>query len=310
MSADTMMAVRAHEYGGPEVLVLEEVPRPRPGPAQVQVQIHAAGVNPADWKYRSGISKQYMPLQFPWTPGLEGAGVVAEAGPGVDQFPHGQAVYGLIASSYAEYAVAPAGDLRPEPTNLTFDEAASVPMGALTAWGAVVETARVQPGQRVLVHGAAGGVGVFAVQLARWKGARVIGTTSTRNVDFVRTMGVQEVIDYTAGPFEQSVRDVDVVIDAVGGELPERSLRILRPGGTLVTVAAMLPPDFGKDRDIRATTAGRAPTETLAEISRLLEAGTLRPAAGRIFPLAEARQAHELSQTGHGAGRIVLHIAD
>ena len=310
MSSETMKAIRAHDYGGPEVLVLEEVPRPHPEAGQVLVQLHAAGVNPADWKYRSGMFKQFMPLRFPWTPGLEGAGVVAEAGPGADAFQPGQAVYGLIASSYAEYAAAPTGDLQPKPANLTFDEAATVPVGALTAWGAVIDTAQVQPGQRVLIQGAAGGVGVFAVQLARWKGARVLGTTSTRNVDFVRALGVQEVIDYTAGPFEQAVRDVDVVIDTVGGDIITRSIQVIRPGGTFVTVAGRPDPGLGKDRDIRATNAGRAPVEQLAEISRLLEAGTLRPVVGRVFPLAQASQAHEASQTGHGTGRIILHIPD
>jgi NADPH:quinone reductase-like Zn-dependent oxidoreductase len=309
MSNGKMHAIQIEDYGDPAVLKLVETAIPQPGEGQVLIRLHAAGVNPADWKARAGLYKQFRPLTFPWTPGLEGAGVVEALGPGVTRLEPGHAVYGPMASPYAEYVVATANDLQVKPDRLSFEEAASVPVGALTAWGALIDTANVQPGQRVLVQGAAGGVGLFVVQLAVWKGAQVSGTASTANQDFVRSLGAQ-ALDYSTGPFEQKVHDVDVVIDTVGGEIPQRSLQVLRKGGTLVTVAARFAEDFGKAQSIRATSAGRTAVERLQDITRLIEDGKVKPQVYKVFPLAEARQAHELSQTGHGRGRIVLHIAD
>ncbi len=308
MSSATMRAIQIQDYGGPEVLKLVEIPIPQPGEGQVLLRVQAAGVNPTDWKTRAGYAKQFRPLPMPWIPGVDGAGAVEALGPGVAQFRQGQAVYGPFTSAYAEYAVAPASDLQVKPDRLSFEEAASVPVGAVTAWGCVFDTANVQPGQRVLVQGAAGGVGLYAVQLARWKGAQVFGTASSANVEFVRSLGA-EAIDYNAGPFEQNVKDVDVVIDTVGGDIPQRSLQVLRRGGALVTVAAMLPEDFGKAQGIRAIRGGRASHARLKDITQLIEAGKVKPAVYKVFPLAEARQAQELSQTGHGRGRIVLRIA-
>jgi NADPH:quinone reductase-like Zn-dependent oxidoreductase len=309
MSTNTMKAIQIHDYGGPEMLKLEEVPIPQPGEGQVLIRMMAAGVNPADWKRRAGLFKQYLPLQFPWTPGMEGAGVIETVGAGVTRFKPGQAVFGLIMSPYAEYALAAAGDLQPKPSAMTFDQAASIAVGALTAWAAVVDTAQVQSGQRVLVHGAAGGVGLYAVQLARWKEAYVIGTASAANAGLARSLGVEQVIDYNSQPFENLVHDLDVVIDTVGGEIPNRSLQTLRQGGVLVSVAGRLSPELGKDRGVRTTSAGRAPSENLGQIAQVIEAGKIRPVVGKVFPLSEARQAHELSQTGHGSGRIILRIA-
>jgi len=307
MSSGKMHAVQIEDYGGPEALKLVETPIPQPGEGQVLVRVQAAGVNPADWKMRSGFFKQFMPLPMPWTPGMEAAGLIEMLGAGVAQFQPGQAVFGPMLGAYAEYAIAPAGDLQFKPDRLSFEEAASVPVGALTAWGAMIETANVQPGQRVLVQGAAGGVGLYAVQLARWKGAQVLGTASSGNMDFVRALGA-EAIDYSAGPFEQKVHDMDLVIDTVGGDIPQRSLQVLRRGGTLVTVAGMLAENFGKAEGVRATRAGRAPVERLKDITQLIIEGKVKPAVYKVFPLAEARQAHELSQTGHGRGRIVLRV--
>jgi NADPH:quinone reductase-like Zn-dependent oxidoreductase len=303
-----MHAVHTEDYGGPEVLKLVEAPVPQPGEGQVLIRVHAAGVNPADWKYLSGVMKKYMPLSFPWMPGLDGAGVVEALGAGVTQFRPGQAVYGPMAGAYAEYTVAPASDLQIKPDRLSFEEAASVPVGALTAWGSLIDTVNVQPGQKVLVQGAAGGVGLFGVQIARWKGAQVIGTSSSANVDFVRSLGA-EAIDYSEGPFEKIVHDVDVVFDTVGGDIPQRSLQVLRRGGTLVTVAAQWPEDFGKAEGIRAVRGGRAAVASLKDITQLIEEGKIKTAVFKVFPLADARQAQELSKTGHGRGRIVLHIA-
>ena len=309
MSDKTMQAIRAHDYGGPEVLVLEQAPRPEPKADEVLIRIKSAGVNPADWKYRSGAYKQFMPLQFPWTPGLDGSGTIESVGANVTAFKKGDEVYGIIAGSYAEYALAKANEIQRKPASLTFEEAASLPVGALTAWGAV-ETAKVKSGQRVLVHGAAGGVGAYVVQLARWKGAHVTGTASTRNVEFVRSLGAENVIDYSATRFETVVHDMDVVIDTVGGDLAERSFQVLRPGGIYVTVAGRLAEDAGKAQKITAMSGGRAPAENLKQISELINTKQLKPVTSKVFPLAEARQAHELSQTGHGRGRIILHLAD
>jgi len=310
MSNLTMQAVRFHEYGGPEVLVLEQAPRPQPQADHVLMRVLAAGVNPADGGMRAGFYKEFMPLPVPWTPGLEGAGIVEAVGENVTAFQPGQSVFGFVTGGYAEYAVAAASELQPKPAHLTFEEAASVPMGALVAWQAVIEAANVQAGQRVLVQGAAGGVGLYAVQLALWKGARVIGTSSARNVEFVRSLGAEEAIDYNATPFETVVHEVDVVVDTVGGEIPEHSWQVLRPNGVLVTVAARLAPEAGQAHGVRAVSAGRASPEKLKQISELLQAKQLTPVVGPRFTLAEARQAQELAQTGHGRGRIVLHIAD
>jgi NADPH:quinone reductase-like Zn-dependent oxidoreductase len=303
-----MKAIQISDYGGPEVLQLAEAPRPQPGPGQVLIRLRAAGVNPADWKFREGLLKEFVPLKMPWMPGLDGSGLVEAVGSGVTAFQPGDAVFGVFSGAYAEYAIAAATDVQLKPAKLTFEDAASAPVGALTAWGSLFDTANVQAGQRVLVQGAAGGVGLFAVQLARWKGATVMGTASAANVDFVRGLGA-EAIDYTAGPFEQKVREVDVVLDTVGGDIPQRSLQTLRRGGTIVTVAAQWAEDFGKAQGVRAVRGGRTAVERLKDIADLLAAGTLKAAVQKVFPLADARSAHELSQTGHGRGRIVLRIA-
>ena len=310
MSNKTMTAIQAHEYGGPEVLVREGAQRPQPDSDQVLIRLKAAGVNPMDWKVRSGAYKQFMPLEFPWRPGLEGAGIVEAVGANVTAFKKGDEVYGIVTGGYAEYALAKANEIQPKPAGLTFAEAASLPIGVLTAWGAVIDTARIEAGQRVLIHGAAGGVGAYAVQLAHWKGAHVTGTASTGNLEFVKSLGSESVIDYQAAPFETVVKDMDVIIDTVGGDLPERSFQVIRPGGIFVTIAARLPEDAGKAQNIRAVNAGRAPAETLKLVNELIETKQLKPVVGAIFPLADAHQAHELSQTGHGRGRIILQISN
>ena len=310
MSDKNMQAIRAHDYGSPEVLVLEQAPRPEPNADEVLIRIKAAGVNPADWKYRSGAYKQFMPLQFPWTPGLEGSGTIEVVGANVTAFKKGDEVYGFVTGGYAEYALAKANEIQLKPATLTFAEAASLPVGVLTAWGALIDSAKVEAGQRVLVQGAAGGVGAYVVQLARWKGAHVIGTASTGNVEFVRSLGVEKVIDYSTQHFETVVHDMDVVIDTVGGDLAERSFQVIRPGGIYVTVAGRLAEDSGKAQKITTMSGRRAAGENLKQISELIEAKQLKPVTGAVFKLADARLAHELSQTGHGRGRIILHVAD
>jgi NADPH:quinone reductase-like Zn-dependent oxidoreductase len=256
----------------------------------------------------AGGYKQFMQLQFPWIPGVEGAGVVEAVGEGVSASRPGQEVYGILTGAYAEFAVALATDIQPKPSNLTFEQAAVAPMSALTAWNAVIDVANVQAGQRVLVHGAAGGVGSSAVQLAKWRGTRVIGTASAGNLEFVRSLEAESAIDYNAAPFETVVHDLDVVVDTVGGDIPDRSWQVLCPSGIFVTVAGRLAPEAGKAQGIQAMGARRAPVEKLSQVSELLVFKELVPAVGRVLPLSEARQAQELGQTRHGRGRILLRV--
>jgi NADPH:quinone reductase-like Zn-dependent oxidoreductase len=310
MAQKSMKAVQIRDYGGPEALEIVEVPIPQPGEGQVLVQLRAAGVNPADWKMRGGAYRQFMPLSFPWIPGLEGSGIVSKIGPGVTEFKPGQAVFGTISAAYAEYALAATQDLQPKPENLTFEQAATIPVGALTAWGAVIDAAKVQAGQRVLIQGAAGGVGVYALQLVRWKEAHAIATASTGNLDLLRTLGAEDVIDYGSTRFETVLHGLDAVIDTLGGDTPERAIKVLRPDGILVSVAGRLPPDLGKAEGMRAMSAGRAPAANLKQITALFKSGQLKAVVGKVFKLEEVRQAHELSQTGHGRGRIILCIGE
>jgi NADPH:quinone reductase-like Zn-dependent oxidoreductase len=310
MAEQTMQAVRIHDYGGLDALLLEQAPRPEPQEGQVLIRLKAAGVNPADSAGRSGLFKQYMQFQFPWTPGLEGAGVVEAVGAQVSAFKPGQEVYGFVSGGYAQFAIAAEKDLQLKPANLSMEEAASAPMGAAMAWGAVITSAQVAAGQAVLVHGAAGGIGSYATQLAHWKEAYVIGVTSRVNLEFVRALGAQLAIDYNEAPFETVVSDVDVVVDTVGGNIPERSWQVLRQDGLLVTVAGRLAPDAGKTQGLRAANVMRPSFGDHKEISQLLESKVLKPTIREVFPLASARQAQELSETRHGRGRIILRIPD
>jgi NADPH:quinone reductase-like Zn-dependent oxidoreductase len=303
-----MQAVRIHDYGDASVLRLEEAPRPEPQGNQVLIRMRAAGVNPADSAMRNGAFKQFMELQFPWTPGLEGAGTVESVGAEAKGFKAGDQVYGFLSGGYAQYAVANANDLQVKPGKLTMEQAAASPMGTAMAWAALIENAKLEAGQQVLILGAAGGIGAFATQIALWKGARVIGVTSAQNVEFVRSLGAQQALDYAAGRFEESVRDVDVVVDTVGGDMPERSWGTMRKGGILVTVAARLAADAGEAHGVRAASAKRPTFGDRQQISELLEAGTLKPTIRQTFPLEQAREAQELSETRHGRGRIILSI--
>jgi len=304
-----MKAIRLHEFGGPEVLLLDEVPEPEPGFEEIKIRVIGAGINPADWKMRERPSE----LPLPATPGLDVAGIVAMVGPSVDRFHLGDAVFartGWGQGSYAEYTVVKAAQAAHKPESLDFVEAAAVPTAGLAAWQALFDTARLQPRQTVLIHGAAGGVGSFAVQFAKWKGARVIGTASGNHLDFVESLGADEVIDYRVHRFEDKVRDVDVVLDTVGGDTTQRSWQVLKPGGFLVSLITMIPEGEPEKHGVRgAHLASRADGHQLAEIARLIDAGYVRPAVTTVLPLSEARKAHEMSQTHHMQGKIVLRVA-
>ena len=318
MSDHLMRAVHFYAYGGPEQLVLEQVRRPEPQAGEVLVRVYAAGVNPIDWKIRKGFFKDVRPVPLPVTPGSELAGTVELLGPGVTGWKCGQAVYGRGAQgAYADYAVIAADQLADIPHTISFDQAASVPVGASTAWMALFSLADLQAGQTVLVHGAAGGVGNYAVQLAHWKGAHVIGTASSKNLEFVQSLGAETVIDYATTPIAQVVHEVDVVVDPLGGETQDRSWPLIKPGGMLVAIGHPSAEDVAVKYGVRtASTILAQPVppdleaRPLPEISALIESGLLLPQVGQVFSLEEAAQAQALSETGHGRGRIVLHIAD
>ena len=318
MPTDTMRAIRFHQYGGPEQLVLERIPCPQPQAGEVLIRVHAAGVNPIDWKVRQGLFKNVRSIPLPSIPGNEFAGTIAQPGARVTAFQPGQTVYGRGGKgTYADYTIAAADSLIQKPRNISFDQAASVPIGAYTAWTALFLLADLQAGQRVLIHGAAGGVGNYVVQLARSKGAHVIATASTDNLEFVRSLGAETVIDYRATPFEDVVHDVDVVVDPIGGETQERSWPLIKPGGALIAIGHPLDQERAGQHGVRTMStiapqgvADRDTIEPLQTISRLLESGALLPQPGKVFPLEEARQAQMYSETGHGRGRIILHIAE
>src|SRR6185437_10697964 len=240
-----MHAVRLHQYGAAENLIYEETQRPEPLPGEALVRIRAIGVNPVDWKTREGRGVAETP-DSPIILGWDIAGVVEEVGADVDQFAAGDDVFGMVrfpefGNAYAGYVAAPASDLAKKPANISFAEAAAAPLVALTAWQALFDVAQLQAGQTLLVHAAAGGVGHVAVQLAKWRGAQVIGTASARNADFLRGLGVDQVIDYTHERFEDAARavDVDVVLDTQGEETQRRSFTVIKPGGMLVSIAQM-----------------------------------------------------------------------
>jgi NADPH:quinone reductase-like Zn-dependent oxidoreductase len=309
-----MRAVRYHEYGSADQLVVDEVPRPEPKEGEVLVHVRAVGVHPVDWKFRSGAYQQYVQLALPYMPGVDLAGVVAGIGPGVTEFREGDEVYGRASATNAEYAVAPIISLAPKPRNLTFEQAAAVPLGALTAWVGIFDVGGLQAGQQLLVHAAAGGVGHFAVQFGRWKGAHVIGTASASNLEFVRSLGAEMAIDYTATPFESVVHDVDVVLDNIGGDVQTRSWQVLKPGGILVGVVGLAPEaeERAEQLGVRTAVVSIPPdtSATLRQITDLIETGQVVPEIGPVFSMDEVGQAHALSETGHGRGRIILRISD
>lgn len=306
-----MKAIQVHGYGDADQLKLEQIAQPEPGEGEVLVRVHAAGVNPVDWKIRAGFMKDFRPLTFPYIPGFDIAGVVEKVGAGVTAFQSGQEVFGQSSrGAYTEYAVALVGMLALKPKNLSFDEAAAIPVGATTAWQALFDHGNLQPGQRVLILGGAGGVGLFAVQFAHWKGAHVISTASTRNVEFVRSLGAETVIDYTKTSVEDAVKDVDLVFDTVGGDALATVWPTIKRGGTLVAIAGQ--PDAAKANELSVHTASFSATvssELLGTFAQLIDKGQVKVTLATTFPLNEAAKAQELSQSGHGRGRIVLHIA-
>ena len=306
-----MKAIQIHGYGGPEVLVYEDAPRPEPAAGEVLVKVYATSLNPVDRSTRAGHLQGMVNFTLPFIPGLDLAGVVEAVGEGVTTVAAGDAVYGysnmMRQGAYAEYAVVSEGEIAPKPASVDFEMAASVPLAGLTAWQGLFGVGGLQAGQTVLIHGAGGGVGSFAVQLARAKGARVLGTAGSDKLALLRDLGVAEAIDYTTTRFEDVARDIDVVFDTVGGELTERSFAVLKPGGIYVTPAGQPDPEVAAGRGVHASfMLVQANPADLIEIASLINAGTVKPVVSTVLPLAEARRAHELLEAGHLRGKIVL----
>jgi NADPH:quinone reductase-like Zn-dependent oxidoreductase len=312
-SPDRIKAVCIHQFGGAETLTYETVPRPIPGEGQVLVRVKAAGVGPWDAWVRQGKSAVHPPL--PLILGSDLSGIVEQVGSGGAHFRCGDDIYGVtnaqFTGAYAEYALAEASRIALKPSRLTYIEAASVPVVASTAWKMVFGYGRVDGTTRVLVHGAAGNVGAYAVQFAREAGAEVIATVFTRDVDYVRALHLDLVIDVKTARFENEVKDIDVVIDTVGGETLDRSLEVLKPGGVLVSSVAAPDADKAARKDVRAFFfIVDVTSEGLNKMAGLFDSGRLKTNIGEVLPLAEARLAHEmLAGKPHRRGKIVLAVA-
>ncbi|MFJ3925859.1 NADP-dependent oxidoreductase [Streptomyces sp. NPDC090022] len=306
-----MRAVVVSRWGGPEVLVEREIERPEPGLTEILVRVHAAGVNPVDWKTRA--SGAFIPWQEVPVVGWDVSGVVEAVGGGVTLFEPGDEVFGMPrfphqASGYAEYVTGPARHFARKPADIDHVAAAALPLAALTAWQALVDTADVRPGQRVLVHAAAGGVGHLAVQIAKARGAYVIGTASAGKHELLRSLGADELIDYREQDFSEALSGVDVVLDGIGGDYGRRSLKVLRPGGHLVSL-------LGLD-DVPADAAGfrtdwlivEPDHQGMKEIAALVERGLLKAEIDTVLPLSDAAKAHEIGERNRTTGKIVLTV--
>ena len=336
MSTNTMKAIRVHTFGGPEVLRYEDAPMPELKPGEVLVRVHAVGINPPDWYLRDGyrmLPPDWRPsVSLPVIPGSDVSGIVEAVAEDVQSFSVSDEVFGMVrfpsygkSDAYAEYVAAPVSDLARKPAGIDHVHAAGAPMSGLTAWQFLIELGHDEPnplqpemhrpvplnGKTVLVNGAAGGVGHFAVQLARWKGAHVIAVASGTNESFLRKLGAHEFVDYTKNPPEDVAHDVDLVLDTLGGPTTGRFLRTLKHGGALFPVF----PGFSDAEEAAklgvtvSMTQVRSNGPQLAEFGRLLNAGTVRVAIDSTFPLADARKAHERAARGHIQGKIVLTVA-
>jgi NADPH:quinone reductase-like Zn-dependent oxidoreductase len=311
-----MKAVVLHEYGAPEVLAVAEAAKPEPIPTEVQVRVHAAGVNPVDFKTRAGEGVAGILGEPPVCLGWDAAGVVTQVGGGVTRFKVGEEVFGMPwfprqAGAYAEYVTAPSRHFAAKPHALSLEEAAALPLAGLTAWQIVVDTIQLEAGADVLIHGAAGGVGHLAVQIAKARGANVVGTARVEQADWLRELGIDRTIDYRSERFEDLVADLDAVIDFTGAN-GERSLPVLRPGGMLVSVPSGVSPQLlglAARSDRRATGFLVEPDPVgLAGLSHLVEDGRLQVKVDRVFDLEQAAEAHRYAEAGHGGGKIVLQV--
>ena len=310
-----MKAIVVHEYGGPEVLKYEDAPRPEPKEDQILVRVVAAGVNPVDGMIRSGMFAKHEKAAFPMILGGDIAGVVENAGNKITKFKAGDPVFAYLSlkngGGYAEYALATEREAALKPKSLTYVEAAAVPIVALTAWQALVDTAKLSAGQTVLIHGGSGGVGTFAIQIARARAAKVIATASTANQDLLKELGADIAVDYTKQKFEDVAKDVDVVLDSVGKDTLARSYGVVKKGGFIVSIVARLDQAELDKHGIHGATLSVDPnSEELAEIGKLIDEKKIKVIVSQTFPLSEAVKAQEQAATGHTRGKIVLKVAE
>ncbi|MBA3873843.1 MAG: NADP-dependent oxidoreductase [Anaerolineae bacterium] len=305
-----MQAARIHQYGDSNVVQIESIPVPQPKHDEVLVRVRAAGLNPVDWAIRQGYLQAVTSL--PLTLGWDLAGEIVEVGSGISDLKVGDEVYAMIqlrGGAFAEYVILKRNEVAKKPATFNFVQAASVPAGALTAWQVLFETANVQAGQKVLIHAAAGGVGAFAVQLAKERQAFVIGTASAANEQYVRELCADQFIDYQTTRFEDVVKDVDVVLDTVGNDTLERSYGVVKKGGIVVSIAGRPTQGAGGPYGIRVLRIEVEPSgEQLTKIAALIDAGKLKTLVSQVFPFADVRQAIEASHAGHGRGKIVVEI--
>jgi NADPH:quinone reductase-like Zn-dependent oxidoreductase len=308
-----MKAIVINTYGNEDVLNYIDIERPEPKADEVLVKVHAAAVNPVDWKIRDGAGEM-LGLKLPLILGGDIAGTIEEVGVEVKNFQQGDAVYGMTVSGgfsggYAEYALAKAEAISPKPDSLSFEAAAAMPIATLTAWQAMFDLAHLSSGQRILITGASGGVGSMAVQLAKAKGAFVIGTASGKNEQFVRDLGADEFVDYTQQPFEDVVKDVDVVFDTVGGDTLEKAFQTLKPGGFLATATALPSLETAQEFGVKTAEVHCKPNaKQLDAIGKLVDEGKLKAQVSTVLPLTEVKKAHQLSESGRTRGKIVLQI--
>ena len=308
-----MKAIRLQAFGAADQLELQDVPVPVAGPRQVLVRVVAAGINPIDWKIRSGAVAGFFPVKPPATLGWDAAGVVASVGAEVDGFKAGDAVFFFAdfahGGTYAEFVAVDASQVALKPRTLSFAGAAAIPAPALAAWRAIVTIADVQSGQKVLVHGGGGPLGSVAAQLAKHAGARVIVTAGDASIAIARATGADDVVNYRHQAFETLVRDVDVVIDTVGGAVQEASWGTLKRGGLLVATAVPPSPERAAAAGVRAEMLRTPPDGgVLARIAAMVDAGQVRVAVSHEFALADAARAHQLGESGQARGKIVLHV--
>ena len=308
-NATDMLAVEFDSYGGPDVLELRRRSAPEPGPGEVLVRVRAVSVNPVDWKIRSGMLQKFFPVVFPVITGRDGAGEIMTVGGGAEPSLVGKRVCFLAprgVGTWCDKLVLPEAEAVPFPESVSFEHAASLPLAGISAWITIVQTANVVPGMRVLIHAAAGGVGSLAVQLARIRGAEVVATCSQSNVDFVRSLGA-EAIAYDETPFEDAVRDVDVVLDVIGGDVHRRSYRVLKRGGTIVCLVATPFQDLGTQYGVKVMVPQvLSDPASLTQIVALVAAGKLKPCVEHVLPLSDFAKAQRMSETGHARGKTVL----
>ena len=307
-----MKAVQIHEFGDPDVLKFENAKQPQVKPDEILVKIIATSVNPVDWKVRQGKMAQ-INYNFPLILGWDFSGIVADIGNDVKNFMLGTEVWGLPDitknGTYAEYIAVKASQVAEKPTKVSHLDAATIPLAGTTAWQGIFDHGKLKAGQKILIHGAAGGVGTLAVQLAKWKGAFVIGTASADNISFLMDLGVDEVIDYHAQQFEKELEDIDLVFDTIGGETQKKSAEVLKPGGILISTVALEYEAVFKEKNLMAMRfMAQANPDQLDKMAELMDSGKLKAIVQQTFALKDMKEAHELSEKGHVRGKLAIEI--